>query len=109
MFQSQPQSSVEYGKSELVELLTGVKSQDPLGWVSIACESPLKISSIDVPKIHAAVLSFESNRIRNYGENGAYTLYFKPAIQTIKQGFEQHDFEKFRSGCEHLLSLISAD
>ena len=99
----------EYGKKELVELLTGVEKDGFLGWLDAAMDADLRIEEADMPKINAAVASYKANRIRNYGANGAYTQYFAPAFQTIEAGFAASDFGLFSRGCRHLLDLIAAD
>jgi hypothetical protein len=105
----QTESAREYGKSDLVELLTGVINKDPLGWHDSAISCPMVICETDMPKVYQAVKSYWNNRIRNYGENGNYTLYFLPAFKMIEKGFNENNFRKFSEGCELLLNLIAKD
>jgi len=99
----------EYGKPELVQLLTGVKNEGFMGWLDAATNAELIIEPNDMRKVHGAVMSYKANRMRNYGENGEYTQYFKPAFDLVEQGFATNNFSTFRRGCEELLSKISAD
>ena len=102
----QPQS---YGKREVVELLTGVKNDEFLGYLDISMKAELRIQPEDMPKITEAVMSYKANRIRCYGEEGAYVKYFSPAFQVIEGAMATNDFEKFKDGCELLLDLIAMD
>ncbi|MCB0354975.1 MAG: hypothetical protein KDD64_15695 [Bdellovibrionales bacterium] len=99
----------EVGKPEIVELLTGIKSDSSLDWVVNAINGELRVEPKDMQRIHRAVMSYKENRIRNYGENGEYTRYFAPAFDLIEAGFWKGDFERFCAGCELLLGLIGSD
>lgn len=105
----QTESSREYGKSDLVGLLVGENNKDNLGWHESAISCPLQICETDMPKVYQAVKSFWNNRIRNYGENGDYTLYFLPAFKMIEKGYNDNNFRLFSEGCAYLLGLISND
>lgn len=99
----------EYGKRELVELLTGVHNDGFLGWLDAAMSADLRVEKEDMQKIAAAVGTYKANRIRNYGEDGAYTRYFSPAFQAIEASVAADDFGAFSKGCQLLLDLIAAD
>lgn len=100
----------KYEKPDLVELLTGIRSERfSLDWVVTALYEPIIIEEADMENVYQAVKSYWDNRIENYGEDGKYTLYFLPAFKTIEAGYKQNNFRLFNEGCELLLSLIAKD
>ena len=104
-----PEMQREYSKGELVEILTGANVSGFIGWLEPAMTAPIVIGAEDMARVHRAILSYKANRIRCYGEEGAYTQYFMPAFKIVEAGFAENDFKKFKEGCELLLNLISND
>lgn len=99
----------EYGKEDLVRLLTGAKTEGLSDWLDAAMRAELTVAAGDMPAVHRAVMSYKANRVRNYGEEGTYTRYFAPAFDAIDGAFQSRDFPRFRDGCALLLDLIAAD
>ena len=98
-----------YGKKELVELLTGVKSDAFLGHIDAAMHAELRIQPEEMAKISQAVASYKANRIMCYGDSGEYTRYFSPAFVAIEEGMSTNNLVRFSEGCELLLGLIAQD
>lgn len=106
---SSAQPEREYGKKELVALITGVDNPGFIGHVDTAYSEPVAINKEDMPKVYHAMMSYKANRIRCYGENGAYTQYFMPAFDMVEQAYRESNFDQFKLALEHFLELVAKD
>jgi hypothetical protein len=104
-----PGAQQEYGKRELVELITGVKCNSCLEWVPAAQDGQVNITSEDMRKVFNAVMSFKQNRIRAYGLDGTSTQYYMRDFNAFEAAWRRDDFQAFKKACEGLLSSIGWD
>lgn len=106
---SGPGPQKEYGKGDLVQLITGVQCTEGLEWVTVAQGGQVNINREDMRKVYGAVMSFRESRIRAHGLDGESTQYYMRDFDAFEAAWKSDNFDEFERACADLLSSIGWD